>query len=175
MAESRYVFTNGRNSFAIMAMPDGYCVAHAVMWACGFSSRGDSQHFFHDVLKNTIDTVGHDTGLTLAQATTFAAFFGVPLFTCDEFYSRYGTSELSTLAYGPGSWDLHMSIIVDDEHAYLAYDPRSLHQRRRFRYVACTPEALDTVKGELIASICGLRNVPAVAVARRAKKAHGSN
>lgn len=56
---------------------------------------------------------------------------GVPVLTTTDFYRTFAGVELKALAYSKEyGYDVHMSVIATDSHAYLVYDPRSFHVRR---------------------------------------------
>lgn len=132
-------------------MPDGYCFFHALFQALGGRTLYDKlekktvstmpgslggmkfQSLLETYWKPFIDGLGRDGGaVSTAEALVFARAYGVNVLPVEVFYAQFGSSELNSInAANTKGWDLHYTILVDDAHAYLVYDPRARNVHRK--------------------------------------------
>lgn len=119
------MITNKVNSLAIMSLPDGDCALHGMAIAIG-AEKTDFVAQIAGMLNSK-----QNKGAHLHHLRAIGNLVGVPVLTTTDFYRGYAAMDLRALAYSKEfGYDVHMSVIVTDSHAYLVYDPRSFHVRR---------------------------------------------
>lgn len=94
---SRVVFTNGRHSLSIVAMPDDYCFGHALNFCFGWNNRTDIGAISAGFMAPFFSSINNrtDGGVLLHQAKLIGQGLGVPVFSADEFYAAFAHVELS--------------------------------------------------------------------------------